>query len=324
MNAQLLMSVAAFFGVLAAVYVVTAIGGRSAAVMRRRLDEHAVPVTAYEAKRLDRVKVLKEQNYSSIRVANVLLRRLKTAETASGDLMRSDVGLTVPQYLLARLIAGVLVAYAVRAVMGIPILAVPGFLIGLMLPRVILLILARRRRIAFEAQLAEAIDLLVGALRAGYGFLQAIESASREMASPMRDELGRVMDQVNVGATPTDALQELPRRIASYDLTLLVTAVTVQRTVGGNLAEVLENIAETVRERRRIRAEVRAITTGPRVSSYILGLFPFGLMLFFVTTNAGYRQVMLHETVGKLMLGFAAVWSLVGFVLSNAVSKVEY
>ena len=125
-----------------------------------------------------------------------------------------------------------------------------------MLPRVALILQARRRRIAFEAQLAEAIDLLVGALRAGYGFLQAMEAVTKEIGDPMREEFVRVIDLVKVGTPPADALLELPKRIDSYDLSLFVTAVTVQRTIGGNLAEVLENIAETVRERRRIRAEV--------------------------------------------------------------------
>jgi tight adherence protein B len=87
---------------------------------------------------------------------------------------------------------------------------------------------------------------------------------------------------------------------------------------------VLENIANTVRERRRVRGEVKALTTSARASSYVLGFFPFGLMIFFATADDGYRQVMLNGTLGRLMLAFAAIWSFIGFLLANAVSKVEY
>ncbi len=273
---------------------------------------------------LERVNVLIEQRYSSVGAVDAVLRRFKPARSAVGELVRANVRLSVSQYLLVRCLAGAILYVAVKTVTGIPLLALPAILAGLMLPRLALGYLARRRHAAFEAQLAEAIDLIVGALRAGYGFLQAIESVTNEIADPMREELARVIDQVNVGAPAADALQEMRKRIASYDLALFVTAVTVQRTIGGNLAEVLENISETVRERRRIRAEVLAITTGPRVSSYVLGVFPLGLMLFFLAVDANYRQIMLHERVGHIMLGGAGTWSMLGLFLSTSVSKVEY
>jgi tight adherence protein B len=322
-SSPIIFAVAAFVAVLAGVIGISALAGRRSATTRRLL-EHAVPVTFNEAKRLDRVNVLKEQNLSPFRVVNAIFSRLKPARTAVGDLMRANVWLTVPQYLLLRCLIAAILYFVMKTVTGVPLFGIAAIPVGLMLPRIALLVLANRRQKAFEAQLAEAIDLLVGALRAGYGFLQAIESVAKEIQDPMRQELVRVIDQVNIGSPPVTALQEMPKRISSYDLALFVTAVTVQRSVGGNLAEVLENIAETIRERRRIKAEVKAITTGPRVSSYILGLFPLGLMLYFSATDDAYRQLMLNETIGKMMLGFAAVWSLVGLFLSTAVSKVEY
>jgi tight adherence protein B len=322
-SSPIIFAVAAFVAVLVGVIGISALTGRRSATTRR-LHEHAVPVTVNEAKRLDRVNVLKEQNLSPFRVVNAIFSRLKPARTAVGELTRANVWLTVPQYLLLRCLIAAILFFVLKTVTGVPLFGLVAIPVGLMLPRIALLVLANRRQKAFEAQLAEAIDLLVGALRAGYGFLQAIESVAKEIQDPMRQELVRVIDQVNIGSPPITALQEMSSRIASYDLALFVTAVTVQRSVGGNLAEVLENIAETIRERRRIKAEVKAITTGPRVSSYILGLFPLGLMLYFSATDDAYRQLMLTETIGKMMLGFAAVWSLIGLFLSTAVSKVEY
>lgn len=324
MNNPIVLTVVVFVGVAAVVYLVSILMGRGGAQRRRRLDEQTVAMVAKESKRLTRRHVLKEYRYSSIDPLNAMLRRFRPAQTAAVELTRANLELTVTHYLLGRVLLTMVAAYAVYVFTGVLLYAIAVAPVVLMLPRVLLVVQARRRQKAFEAQLAEAIDMMVGALRAGYGFLQAMESVAKEMSAPTREEFGMVLEKVNVGTPPVEALQELPERIPSYDLDMFVTAVTVQRSVGGNLAEVLENIAETVRERRRIRAEVHAITTGPRVSSYILGLFPLGLMLFFMTTDDNYRQIMTQEMIGKMMLGFAGVWSLIGFALSTAVSKVEY
>ncbi len=324
MSPSIYLPTAAFVGVLAVVYAVMLLTSRGGAATRRRPDEHSVPVAHNEARRIERVDVLIDQRYSSSSVVNAILRRLRPARTAATELTRANAPLSVGLYLLVRCLFAAILYVAVNMATGTPLLALGTIPVGLMLPRLVLRHLGRRRHAAFEGQLAEGIDLIVGAMRAGYGFLQAIESTAKETTDPMRGELARVIDHVNVGATAADALQEMPKRIASYDLSLFVTAVTVQRTIGGNLAEVLENISETVRERRRIRAEVMAITTGPRVSSYVLGLFPLGLMLFFVAIDANYRAVMLHERVGHLMLGAAGTWSMIGLFFSTKVSKVEY
>jgi tight adherence protein B len=313
----------AFILVVLGVIGFTALTGRKSSTAKR-LEEHTVPVSVHEAKRLERVNVLKELNLSRFGVVNAILVRFKPARTAAPELTRANVSLTVAQYLSLRCLVAAILFVVVKAFTGEALIALVGIPVGLMLPRIALIVLAHRRLAAFEAQLAEALDLLVGALRAGYGFLQAIEAVTKELPDPMRHELRLVIEQVNIGVPPVNALLEMPKRIASYDLELFVTAVSVQRSVGGNLAEVLENIAATIRERRRIKAEVRAITTGPRVSSYILGLFPLGLMLYFSASDDGYRQLMLGETIGKMMLGFAAVWSLIGLALSTFVSKVEY
>jgi len=121
-----------------------------------------------------------------------------------------------------------------------------------------------------------------------------------------------------------DALMAMSERMPSYDLSLMVAAISVQRQTGGNLAEVLENLAETVRERRRVRGEVFALTTGPRVSGYVLAAIPFLLFGYFCLISSDYRAVMVDTTSGNLLLTAGAVWSLIGFYFSNKVSKVEY
>jgi tight adherence protein B len=324
MDAQVLVPALVFVAILGAVWVGTAATSGRRTNVRRRLDDHAVQVTVEDAKRLNRINVLKQQTYSSVPVAQAVLAHLRPARTAAQELARAGSRMTVAQYLFIRLVAGGVAAAVVWLATGLIWLAPPVAVVALMLPRIVLRFLARQRLHAFEAHLAEAIDLIVNALRAGYGFLQALEAASRDLEGPIREELSRVVEEINVGANPAAALAAIGDRVDSYDFNLVATAVTVQRTVGGNLAEVLENIAKTIRERRRIRGEVRALTTGPRVSSYVLGLIPLVMLIFFSLTNSSYRDVMLHSSAGQLMIGFAAVWSSLGLFLSRKVAVAEY
>lgn len=324
MDARLLVPALVFLAILGIAWAATSLTRGRRATVRRRLDDHTVQVAVEDAKRLDRIQVLKRQAYSSLPFLERILSHLRPARTAARELVRAGASLTVTQYLLIRLALGGVACLAVWFATGSIWPAVPAAAVAIMVPRVVLVVLTRRRLQAFEAQLAEAIDLVVNALRAGYGFLQAIDAASRDLEGPIREELARVVEEINLGANPAAALAAIGDRIDSYDFNLVATAVSVQRTVGGNLAEVLENIAKTIRERRRIRGEVRALTTGPRVSSYVLGVIPLGLLLWFSATNPAYREVMFHSPAGKAMIGFATVWSSIGLFLSRKVAVTEY
>jgi tight adherence protein B len=324
MDPQMLVPSLIFIGVLGIAFVVSSLTRRRPVAVRRRLVDHAVQVEVEAAHRLGRVQVLKDDTYSTVPILQAVLKRFKPARTAVGELQRASIQLSVLQYLFVRLLAGAGLFVVLWLATASPLVGGIGVFVGPLVPRIYLVVRARRRLKAFEAQLAETIDLLVSALRAGHGFLQALQATARDVDEPMRGELTRVIEEINVGVSASDAISAVTHRLDSYDFSLLSTAVTVQRSVGGNLAEVLESIANTVRERRRIRAEVRAITTGPRVSSYVLGIIPVGLLAFFSATNADYREVMFNSVLGKFMLVFAIIWSLTGMFLSSKVAKVEY
>lgn len=324
MDAQVLVPALVFVAMLGAVWAGTSATSGRRATLRRRLDDHAVQVAVEDARRLDRIKVLKQQTYSSLPFVQAFLTHLRPARTAAYELARAGSHLTVAQYLSIRLAVGGAAAAVAWLATGLVWIAPPVAVVALIIPRFVVKYLAHRRLQAFEAHLAEAIDLIVNALRAGYGFLQALEAASRDLEGPIREELSRVVEEINVGANPAAALAAIGDRVDSYDFNLVATAVTVQRTVGGNLAEVLENIAKTIRERRRIRGEVRALTTGPRVSSYVLGMIPLVMLIWFSVTNSSYREVMLHSSTGQMMIAFAAVWSSIGLFLSRKVAVTEY
>ncbi len=324
MDASMFIAAMAFVGTMAVAYVISTFADRrQPAVVRRRLDDHAVAVVVHEAKRLERIKILKEQRLSSVPVLDAILRRFKPATTAIDELARANLGLPVLLYLILRVVVPVAAFYAVWLMTGSVLYALPCVPL-LWVPRVFVVIKGKRRNAAFEDQLAEAIDLLVGALRAGHGFLQGIESVAKEIGGPIQEEFNRVVEQINLGTEANDALQEVTQRITSYDYEMFTTSIAVQRSTGGNLAEVLENISDTIRERRRIRAEVRALTTAPRVSSYVLGGIPIGLLFALTAINSHYREVMFNEQIGHFMIAFSIFWSSLGILFSQKVAKVEY
>jgi tight adherence protein B len=324
MNTPMVVATCAFVSVSALVLLVSNLIVRKPAAVQRRLELHSVAIATGETKRQERIDVLKDTHLSGLPLGNKFLGRFRPARTAALELSRAHSALNVGPYLLMRLLIAILLFVVARLANQSLLFAIGGVALGLFAPRLWIRRQWHKRLKAFEGQLAEAIDLLVGSLRVGYGFLQGLESVSKEMGAPMCQELTQVIEQINVGINPTDALQEMTERLPSYDLALMVAAISVQRQTGGNLAEVLENLASTVRERRRVRGEVHALTTGPRVSSYVLGAIPVLLFAYFFSISTDYRLVMLGTTFGRMLLGLAAVLSSLGFFFSRRAAKVEY
>ena len=203
-------------------------------------------------------------------------------------------------------------------------LAIPAAVVGFMIPRIVVSKKASRRLAAFENQLAETLDLIVGSLRAGQGLVQAVESSSYEQTDPMRSELRRIVTQVNMGISVNDAMEMLTARFASRDVQLLAAAIAINRETGGNLTEVLERLARTVRLRREIRDEARALTAAARATSYVLAVLPVAIASYCVAISPIYREQLLHAPLGRLLLIGACIWSLIGFSISQKLAKAEY
>jgi tight adherence protein B len=240
------------------------------------------------------------------------------------DLVRANVGIGVGRYLLIRLLMMALAAGVVRIAFGSPLYAVGAALVAFMIPRIFIKKKGSRRAAAFENLLAEMLDLLVGSLRAGQGLVQAIESASNEQPEPMRSELRRIVGQVNMGVGINDAMESLTTRFDSRDVDLLAAAIAINRETGGNLTEVLERLAKTVRQRREIRAEAKSLTAAPRATSYIMLVLPLAITGYTVAISPIYREQLLHSPVGRIMLIGAIIWSFIGFFISQKLAKAEY
>ncbi len=234
------------------------------------------------------------------------------------EIARADLKLKPSEYLMiwAGLTVGIpvamwLLSFAVVG-LGNPLIMVVGGFVGFMLPR---FWLGRRRsgRLnAFNKQLPDTITLIANALRAGSSFLQAIELVVRESRPPVSTEFGRVIREVNLGLSFDVALENMVRRVRSDDLELMATAISIQHTVGGNLAEILDSIAFTIRERVRIKGEIRTLTAQQRMSGYVVGFLPIGLAGFLFIAAPGFMEPMFDASVSVLGLPLGVIILMLG------------
>jgi tight adherence protein B len=190
-------------------------------------------------------------------------------------------------------------------------------------PVVVVRQLRKRRLKAFEAQLPDTLNLLAGSLRAGYSFLQGMEAVVRETSDPMGRELRRVLAEARLGRPLEDALGDVAVRMESKDFDWSVMAIRIQREVGGNLAELLQTVAETMVARSRLRGEMRALTAEGRISGIIMGLLPLGLGLFMFTASPDYINELFSSVVGWSMVTGSVVMAAVGFAWIQKIIKIE-
>jgi tight adherence protein B len=192
--------------------------------------------------------------------------------------------------------------------------AVIGALIGGFVPGMYVSSQQRKRLQKFNDQLPDMLNLMVNGLRAGYSTMQAMEAVSKELPSPINDEFKRVVQEIQIGISMEAALENLLRRIPSDDLDFVVTAINVQREVGGNLSEILDNISFTIRERIRIKGEVRVLTAQVRTSGTVLSLIPFGLTLILWFLNPEY---LLSVTAGGQICTAIIICVVLGLIGSS-------
>jgi len=258
------------------------------------------------------------------RVVDRAVRRQTFAQQLARDLARADLKITVGEYLVAVTVfacLGVLIGIALQnAVIGLVLL-----LAAIFLPRTYINRKRSTRLREFNNQLADTITLLANSLRAGYALLQAIELVSREARPPMSTEFERVVREVALGLSPEEALGNLVKRIQSDDLDLMVTAINVQREVGGNLAEVLDTISTTIRERVKLKGEIKVLTSQQQYSGYIIAGLPIALSLALFAINPTYMLRLFTEThwLGWCLVGTGLTMIIAGFFIILKIVNID-
>lgn len=199
-----------------------------------------------------------------------------------------------------------------------------GALVGILMGFALLGLRIRRRRKKFTNQLGDMLTMVANALRAGFSFMQAFELIAREMDAPMGREVQLVVNEVNLGNTLESALDNMQRRVASPDFELVVTAVLIQRQVGGDLASILDTISETIAERVRMRRETQTLTAQGRLSGWVLVLIPFALGGFLSVVNPGYLQPLFDTELGRMCMIGAIVSELIGILVIRRIVDIKF
>jgi len=275
-------------------------------------------------------------NSEALARANKLVEQRDFGANLARDIARADLRLKPSEFLL--IWAGATLAIPLGMILlsplipafHSPLLWLVGGFIGFLLPR---FWLARRRNSrlgAFNKMLPDTITLIANALRAGSSFLQAIELVVRESRPPISTEFARVIREVNLGLPFDQALDNMVRRVRSDDLELMATAISIQHQVGGNLAEILDSIAYTIRERVRIKGEIRTLTAQQRMSGYVVGFLPIGLAGFLFIAAPGFMQPMFANPpaiaglpAGVVILIFGGFMMFMGFMFIRRIVDIE-
>jgi tight adherence protein B len=245
-----------------------------------------------------------------------LLEKLEREIDAAG--MKWRPGEVIVASVLLSLALGLL-GFALRGPSGALLLA--G--VALLAPTFYIRFNSARRRSAFVAQLSDVLTLIAGALRAGYSLQQALAAVGEDAGPPASEEFRRTMAEVRLGASMEDALRDLARRVDVVDFNWTVMAIEVQREVGGDLAEILEIIAGTIRERERLRRHIRALTAEGRLSGIVLGILPFAMAAFLLWRQPDYLEPLYTTGMGLLMIGGASFLMIVGALWMRKIVRIE-
>lgn len=244
-------------------------------------------------------------------------------ENLQSQLASANLKLKVSEFMALTVIIIIAAAFLLFIVSGNALLALVGAALGFFAPRIYLSIMQKRRLNAFNDQLSDTINLMVNSIRAGYSSLQAMEAVAAEMGPPTSEEFRRVVREVQLGLSMEDALNNLLRRVPSDDLDLMITAMNIQREVGGNLAEVLDSISYTIRERLRILGDIQSLTAQGRYSGYLVSALPVfvSVLVFFV--NPDFTRQLTDKPCGWILIGVAVLLEVIAWFVIQKIVDIE-
>jgi tight adherence protein B len=293
-------------------------------VVRKRLAAFAPAASgALAMPSIEGVALLKRENFSSIRGLDRLLHRNNLGTRISLELARAALPLRVGEYFLLRWLAGLGLLLLVSRAAQSPLIGVVAGVGGYFVPVLYVRWRQTKRLRDFDDQLVDALTLIANALKSGYSFLQGVEAIAREMPAPIGVEFEQALREIRVGGAVEESLMAISERVRSVDFEMVVTAMVIQRQVGGNLTEILTGIAHTVRERHRILREVRVLTSQERMSGFVIAALPVFLVVMLSVVSPGYIVGMWADPVGKIILGASFVMEVLGLIVIRKIVEIE-
>jgi tight adherence protein B len=244
-------------------------------------------------------------------------------ERLQSDIDRAGWNLRAGEFTTLRLVGALLGLVLLWSLTGSLLVGVVASLTAGLVPRLLLTNARSRRQAKFMAQLPDTLQLLAGTLKAGYGVLQAIDTVVKEVEDPMSSEFQRALTEARLGLPLEDSLNSMAERVGTDDFRWVVVAMNIQRQVGGNLAELLETVAETLRGREQVHRQIQVLSAEGRLSAAILFALPFGLLGYLLLVNPAYLAPLLTTTIGLFMIGGAVLLMLLGWVWIRRLIKIE-
>jgi tight adherence protein B len=258
------------------------------------------------------------------RLGKSLLKEDRSAKLEL-QLLRAGVLLKSEEYIILVYLSVLAPPLLIYALTGNIFASAVTVVAGLIVPKQLLNVAIRKRLDKFNHQLPDAVSVMIYSLKSGLSLIQALESVANEMSEPIKSEFKRTVNEITILSRPKeDALENMNKRINSDDLDLVVTAIAIQSQVGGNLAEVLDNIVETVRDRIAIKGEIKAITAQGRISGIVVASIPVfvGTMILFM--DPGYLQPLIADPVGWMLIGFSILSEFIGFMFMKKIINIEF
>src|SRR5436305_3265238 len=326
MDQGVLVSILVFLLITQAVMLVGSAGrvGEREKVAQR-LSAYTLPT--WEGRLQTSISVLRRRRYSRLPWLDYVLARLDLGDGIALRLQQAGLPLRAGEFLFVQLMLATVLGLAGALLgwqsFGGPLAALAGGMIGLVAPLGWLRYRVGQRRNAFEQGLPEALDRVAGALRAGYGLEYGFDLVAREGTPPCSEEFGQILQELSLGGDLEEALARLILRVNSEDAHLLATAVAVQRRTGGNLVEVLGQMAQMLRERERLRRDVQVLTTAPRVSGYVVALLPVLTVLAMYFTSRYYIDTLFSEPIGRVAAAVGGLLVLIGLYLNHRIAQVD-
>lgn len=258
---------------------------------------------------------------ASISLGGINLVSANLAQNWATELERAGLALNTREYFILRVAAAAVLAIVAFILLPFPLLAPGGAVIGFVMVGLLIKRRIKSRVHKLESQMVEMLQMIASGLRAGFGLIQAMEAAGEQLPAPLSVEIRRTLRDIAMGSSIEQALTALNERVGSSDFDIVVTAMLIQRAVGGNLAEILDNVAHTMRERERIKGEIRTLTSQQRMTGFVIGGIPIGLLMLFSVMNPAFVGLLFTESLGRMMLIGAAILELMGaFVISRIVN----
>lgn len=258
---------------------------------------------------------------------SAVLRKLlpleKYLEKKRRKLTQASILLKAEEFLFITFMVSLILGLLVYLFSGLILISILTFFIGFRLSDSYILSVKRSRSQKLNDQLPDALGAISNSLRSGLSFIQSMNIAMKEMESPIADEFARVIRDNTLGKPLDEALSDLAERNDDEDIDMLVTAIMIQRQVGGNLSEVLDVITGTIRERMRIKGEVRTLTAQGKMSAAVIGLLPIVIALAIFVMNPEYIHVLLNTTLGNILIGVAVMMEMTGTFILTRIIKIE-